>query len=94
MTRLTSSEIKALFGNFWNRAYRGYTPRREDWNNIVDSILVGEANKSATFVVAAPDAPEEVRLGADYVCDAQFNVNCENDPGASNLDFGWHVQVL
>jgi len=33
-------------------------------------------------------------IWVDTITSTQFNVNCENDPGASNLDFGWRAVVL
>ena len=33
-------------------------------------------------------------IWVDTIGATNFTVNCENDPGASNLDFGWRVQVL
>lgn len=33
-------------------------------------------------------------IWVDTIGAANFTVNCENDPGASNLDFGWRVAVL
>jgi hypothetical protein len=33
-------------------------------------------------------------IWVDTLTSTQFNVNCENDPGASNLDFGWRAAVL
>jgi hypothetical protein len=29
----------------------------------------------------------------DTITSTQFNINCRNDPGASNLDFGWNASV-
>ncbi|MDY6966101.1 MAG: right-handed parallel beta-helix repeat-containing protein [Halobacteriota archaeon] len=33
-------------------------------------------------------------IWVDTITSTQFTVNCENDPGASNLDFGWRAIVL
>lgn len=33
-------------------------------------------------------------IWVDTLTSTQFNVNCENDPGASNLDFGWKAIIL
>ena len=33
-------------------------------------------------------------IWVDTIGAANFTVNCENDPGASNLDFGWRAVVL
>ena len=32
-------------------------------------------------------------IWVDTFTSTQFTVNCENDPGASNLDFGWSARA-
>lgn len=46
-------------------------------------------------VVAGEDPTNSVGLiWVDTITPTQFTINCESDPGASNLDFGWRVMVL
>jgi len=33
-------------------------------------------------------------IWVDTITSTQFTVNCENDPGASNLDFGWSCRKI
>jgi hypothetical protein len=33
-------------------------------------------------------------IWVDTITSTQFTVNCRNDPGGSNLDFGWSASVI
>jgi hypothetical protein len=45
-----------------------------------------------TGKVAGPTA-DPGNIWVDTIGATNFTVNCRNDPGASNLDFGWHIRV-
>ena len=46
-------------------------------------------------VVAGEDPTNSVGLvWVDTFTSTQFTINCEADPGVSNLDFGWRAAVL
>ena len=47
------------------------------------------------FTITANENPTNTPglIWIDTITATQFNVNCENDPGASALDFGWYVDA-
>jgi hypothetical protein len=77
------------------------------YNTGTGSIASGTTSDVITHGLSATPAVADIAItlaenptntpGAiwvDTITATQFTVNCENDPGASNLDFGWHAAVL
>jgi len=75
-------------------------------NSGTDNIASGTTSKTITHGLGGTPTVDNIRItlaenpdntpGAiwvDTITSTQFNVNCENDPGASNLDFGWKASV-
>lgn len=46
-----------------------------------------------TITFAENPTNDPGNIWVDTITSTQFTVNCRNDPGASNLDFGWRVRI-
>lgn len=71
-----------------------------------DSIASGNTSKTITHGLGTTPSAEHIHIigkedptnsvgtvWIDTITSTQFNVNVENDPGASNWDFGWFARI-
>ena len=61
---------------------------------ITHGLSVTPAINDISVTLAEDPTNTPGAIWVDTIGAAQFTVNCENDPGASNLDFGWRAVVL
>lgn len=58
---------------------------------VVPAGVLTEADIQVTLTEQGTNDPGNIWV--DTITATQFNVNCRNDPGASNLSFGWHARA-
>lgn len=101
--RYTMIQLEKVSTDTWAVTFNSGAKARANGNSRIQSgttarvvthglnVVPTPEQISVTFSAAPTNEPGTVWI--DTITSTQFTLHCRNDPGASNLDFSWVVQV-